>query len=105
MILPSDHGETWGLVVNEAMACGLPVLASDQVGCAVDLVQPGETGDVFRCGDVDALAVLLARYGKDRDLLARMGARAQSRVQDDYTFDAVLEGVLAALEMVKGKQH
>jgi glycosyltransferase involved in cell wall biosynthesis len=105
MVLPSDHGETWGLVVNEAMACGLPVLASNQVGCAVDLVHPGETGDVFRCGDVDVLADLLTRYGNDRDALARMGAKAQSRVQDDYTFEAVLEGVLAALAMVKGKLH
>lgn len=43
LVLPSDHGETWGLVVNEAMACGLPAIVSDQVGCAEDLVFEGRT--------------------------------------------------------------
>ena len=37
-VLPSDHGETWGLVVNQAMACGLPAVVSDQVGCHEDLI-------------------------------------------------------------------
>src|SRR5262249_3744220 len=38
LVLPSDSGETWGLVVNEAMACGLPAIVSDRVGCGPDLV-------------------------------------------------------------------
>jgi glycosyltransferase involved in cell wall biosynthesis len=45
LVLPSDYGETWGLVVNEAMACGLPALVSDRVGCGPDLVLPGVTGE------------------------------------------------------------
>jgi glycosyltransferase involved in cell wall biosynthesis len=55
LVLPSDSGETWGLVVNEAMACGLPVVASDQCGCAEDLVASLARELVFRCGDVDGL--------------------------------------------------
>lgn len=51
VVLPSIYGETWGLAVNEALACGRPVLVSDRVGCAVDLVTPGQTGGVFRAGD------------------------------------------------------
>jgi glycosyltransferase involved in cell wall biosynthesis len=47
LALPSFHGETWGLVVNEAMACGLPVLVSDQCGCASTLVRQGENGWQF----------------------------------------------------------
>jgi glycosyltransferase involved in cell wall biosynthesis len=47
MVLPSAHGETWGLAVNEAQACGRPVLVSDAVGCAQDLVVEGVTGVVF----------------------------------------------------------
>lgn len=50
-VLPSAHGETWGLAVNEALACGRPVLVSDKVGCAVDLVKPGRNGEVFRADD------------------------------------------------------
>lgn len=51
LALPSDHGETWGLVVNEAMACGRPAIVSDQAGCHLDLVRVGETGWVHRFGD------------------------------------------------------
>jgi glycosyltransferase involved in cell wall biosynthesis len=56
VVLPSDGRETWGLVVNEAMACGLPALVSRAVGCAADLVEDGVTGFVFSPGDVAALA-------------------------------------------------
>jgi len=55
LVLPS-HQETWGLVVNEAMACGLPAVVSDTVGCGPDLIEAGRTGAVFPMGDVAALA-------------------------------------------------
>ncbi|HEX5397667.1 MAG TPA: glycosyltransferase family 4 protein [Verrucomicrobiae bacterium] len=47
LVLPSSHGETWGLAVNEALACGRPALVSDRVGCHPDVVRPGVNGDVF----------------------------------------------------------
>ena len=48
-ILPSQGpGETWGLAVNEAIACGLPVIASDKVGCTIDLIKNGVNGFIFR---------------------------------------------------------
>jgi glycosyltransferase involved in cell wall biosynthesis len=97
LVLPSDSGETWGLVVNEAMACGLPALVSDQVGSAVDLVTPGLTGDIFPCGDAKALADAMVRYTAEPSLLKDMGARAQDRVSRDYNFDRVVDGVIAAL--------
>lgn len=50
LILPS-RSETWGLAVNEAMACGRPALVSDRVGCHVDVVQSGKTGEVFSAGN------------------------------------------------------
>lgn len=50
-VLPSAFDETWGLAVNEALACGRPVLVSDKVGCAVDVVTPGQNGEVFRADD------------------------------------------------------
>jgi glycosyltransferase involved in cell wall biosynthesis len=56
LVLPSDHQETWGLVVNEAMACGLPAVVSDAVGCGPDLIEAGRTGAVFPLGDTTALA-------------------------------------------------
>ncbi|MBN2891864.1 MAG: glycosyltransferase family 4 protein [Bacteroidales bacterium] len=52
-VLPSKGpGETWGLAVNEAMACGKPILVSDNVGCAVDLIENGENGFVFKSVNV-----------------------------------------------------
>ena len=54
-VLPSCRQETWGLAVNEALACGRPVLVSDRVGCAVDAVQVGVNGTVFPVGDWAAL--------------------------------------------------
>ena len=54
-MLPSDGGETWGLVVNEAMACGVPAIVSDAVGCVDDLVRDGESGFTYACGNVSAL--------------------------------------------------
>lgn len=55
-VLPSQGpGETWGLAVNEAMACGKAVLVSDKVGCAVDLVKDGENGYIFKSNDINDL--------------------------------------------------
>jgi glycosyltransferase involved in cell wall biosynthesis len=96
LLLPSDSGETWGLVVNEAMACGLPAIVSEQVGSAVDLVREGLTGFVHPCGDVDALAAHLARAGRDRPALAAMGKEARKQLEA-YTFERVVSGVEAAL--------
>ncbi len=56
LVLASDAGETWGLVVNEAMAVGLPCIASNQCGCAEDLVETLSNNGVFPMGDVVALA-------------------------------------------------
>jgi len=57
--LPSDANETWGLVINEAMACGVPAVVSSAVGCGPDLIEPGATGATFRTGDVAGMAAAL----------------------------------------------
>jgi glycosyltransferase involved in cell wall biosynthesis len=59
LTLPSDFPETWGLVVNEALATGLPVVVSDAVGCAPDLVVNGETGYLYPLDNIEALAARL----------------------------------------------
>jgi glycosyltransferase involved in cell wall biosynthesis len=56
LVLPSDSGETWGLVVNEALASGLPCIASDACGCTEDLLLPIDRRLSFRLGDVTDLA-------------------------------------------------
>jgi glycosyltransferase involved in cell wall biosynthesis len=103
ILLPSDSGETWGLVVNEAMACGLPAIVSDQVGSAADLIHEGETGFVHGCGDISALANLLTRCALEPGQLATMGTAARALV-GGYNFDSVVSGVESALSYVAGKE-
>jgi glycosyltransferase involved in cell wall biosynthesis len=62
-VLPS-LGEPWGLVVNEAMASGLPVLVSNRVGCASTLVKVGENGFTFSPINVDELTSLLIKFNQ-----------------------------------------
>jgi glycosyltransferase involved in cell wall biosynthesis len=59
LVLPSDGLETWGLVVNEAMACGVPAVVSDAVGCGPDLVASGVTGFTYPLGNIEALATAI----------------------------------------------
>jgi glycosyltransferase involved in cell wall biosynthesis len=61
LALPSRQKETWGLVVNEALNHGLPVVVSDMVGCHQDLVVPGVTGAVARPDDVESLAACISK--------------------------------------------
>lgn len=94
LVLPSD-GETWGLVVNEAMACGTPAVVSDAVGCAPDLIEPGRTGYVFPVGDVEALARALAKTVQLRHDPSLPLALA--RKMATYSLETATEGVLEAM--------
>lgn len=104
LVLPSDAGETWGLVVNEAMACGLSAIVSDRVGCAEDLVDRS-TGGVFACGNVAALAGEMQRLAIETTLWETQEA-ALARVQD-YRFDNVVVGCRRALAHVfeRARRH
>jgi glycosyltransferase involved in cell wall biosynthesis len=77
--LPSEY-ETFGLVVSEAMVCGLPVVVSDQVGARIDLIDGQGTGMVYPAGDVNALARILHDTLPDRDRLRSMGEAAKRRM-------------------------
>ncbi len=103
LVLPSGRGETWGLVVNEAMVSGLPAVTSDQVGCAPDLIRAGETGWSYPCGDVAALASLLRRVAGDPGRSQAMGAAARELVRTRYGVANAVEGTLAALRFVTGR--
>ena len=101
LVLPSES-ETWGLVVNEAMASSLPAVVSDGVGCREDLIEEGVTGFSFPCGDVRALAACLTTIAADAERTAAMGEAARARVMAGYSIDKVVEGTLAALAAATG---
>jgi glycosyltransferase involved in cell wall biosynthesis len=74
--------EQWGLVVNEAMASGLPVIVSKQCGCAGDLVRHGENGFQFDPRDEAGLAAYMTQIARDPACLARMGQRSRELIGD-----------------------
>jgi glycosyltransferase involved in cell wall biosynthesis len=79
LVLPSAY-EPFGLVVNEAFACGLPAVVSEACGAAGDLVQEGKTGYIMPVGAVDALADRLSRLGADPVLRKALAAGAKRRI-------------------------
>jgi glycosyltransferase involved in cell wall biosynthesis len=95
-VLPSRDLETWGLVVNEAMNAGKPVIVSDRCGCWMDLIEDGSNGYVFRAGDVDALARCLSNVLSDTDRLRRMGQRS-IEIIDKYSFETAITGIRQCL--------
>lgn len=98
LVLPS-WSETWGLVVNEAFACGLPVIVSDRVGCAPDMIAPGLTGTVFQAGNVVQLADAI-RYWLDvgdRDAIDRAIDACSRRYSPANAADAFIAAAEAAV--------
>ncbi len=77
-ILPSDFGETWGLAVNEALACGRPVLVSDRVGCAYDVVDQS-CGRVFSWAEPSSLPRMLREMTGNQNRLLEMRRSAAKR--------------------------
>ena len=74
--LPSKS-ESWGLSINEAMACGTAILASDKVGCAVDLIKIGENGATFRSGDINNLERNLRQLTNSKSQLVKFGQQSK----------------------------
>ena len=87
--------ETWGIVVNEAMNFSLPVVVSDKVGCARDLVSEGRNGFVVPSDDVGALASRIATLIDDAELRRRFGAESRAII-DRWTPERTAEGVVSA---------
>ena len=85
-ILPSAH-EPWGLVVNEAMSAGLPVIVSDQVGAAYDLVEGKETGFIFKWNDANDLQQKMIAMYEDKDLYKRFSTNASKLMREHWNYD------------------
>lgn len=98
LVLPSSGAETWGLVVNEALACGVPAVVSDAVGCGPDLIVPGVTGATYPVGDIEALAGALAGV-----LAMAPDTVAIRRHVERYSPAAAAQGVLGAAAAAHGK--
>jgi glycosyltransferase involved in cell wall biosynthesis len=95
LIFPT-HTDPWGLVVNEAMACGLPVISSDAAGCVADLVENGSNGRVVSTGDVGQLSSAMDELARDAELRSLMGQRGKERIAQ-YSPAAWAAGMASAV--------
>src|SRR5438477_8405423 len=103
MVLPSSY-EPFAVVVNESMCCGCPVIASDQVGAARDLVAPVRPEFVFRTGDTKALAQLLRTAFANPAELCETGRRAFEQVEThspERVVQATIEAIGKAVERMR----
>ena len=91
LILPT-HSDPWGLVVNEAMACGLPVIVSEVAGCASDLVTDGWNGRTIPYRDVPSLAHALQDLATDSQMRDKMARNSEKRIAE-YSPVAWAEGI------------
>ena len=103
-VLPSSYGETWGLVVNEAMNFSLPLVVSDKVGSAEDLVRDGWNGFIFPSGRPDDLARALGRLVADPELRRSYGERSLERVRE-YSVEACADGIVTACRADAGARR
>ncbi len=88
--------EPWAVVVNEATACGLPLVLTDRVGAAHDLLRDGENGAVVAAGDVDGAATALRALAGDPALRRRQGARSRELARD-WGYGPSVDGFLEAV--------
>jgi glycosyltransferase involved in cell wall biosynthesis len=94
LVLPT-FSDPWGLVVNEAFACGVPAVVSNVAGACDDLIIEGETGFAVKPGDPAELAGRILRLLSDAELRLRMGANCRVLIRK-YSPEACAEGLLAA---------
>ena len=94
LVLPT-HSDTWGLVVNEAMACGLPIIVSSVAGCTADLVEDGWNGYVVPPRDSERLSVAINSLVRQPDLRRQMSVRSLERIRNNSP-EACADGLAAA---------
>ena len=103
LVLPSEY-DAFGVVVNEAMLCGCPVVASDRVGAGRDLIQNGRTGFVYPCGDQRQLATLLRRLAANDPAPSELGRLARIRMQSwspRENIEATVKAIESAVSRIR----
>lgn len=96
--------ETWGLVLNEAMIFGLPVICAHEASGSEDLVRAGETGDLYHSGDLEALAHLLQARLSDPPAMKRMGEAGRALIAT-WNFQRSVDSIVDALRHAEEKRQ
>jgi glycosyltransferase involved in cell wall biosynthesis len=100
-VLPSKGpGETWGLAINEAMACRRAILASNKCGGAIDLIEDGKNGYIFESHSKDDLVRKLRKLAASREEVKLMGERSYKKVQH-FSFENICLGIENCLQKIR----
>jgi 1,2-diacylglycerol 3-alpha-glucosyltransferase len=103
LVFPT-HTDPWGLVVNEAMACALPIISSDVAGCTADLVEDGRNGRVIRARNIDDLTAALSEIVRSAESRSVMGVYSENRIRQ-YSPEICANGMAkAALSCMEGRR-
>lgn len=100
LVLPT-HSDTWGLVVNEAMACGSPIILSTAAGCAADLVVEGWNGTLVEAADVSGLSRAMEKFAISDGLRPIMGANSRKRISG-YSPEHWSAGIVCMMRSCRG---
>jgi glycosyltransferase involved in cell wall biosynthesis len=95
--------EEWGLAVNEAMSVGKPVIITDVLGSAYELVRPQHNGYVVPERNVDAIHNAMRELLGDPNLRTRMGENGRRRIEEDFTIEQASESFLALIKIALGR--
>jgi glycosyltransferase involved in cell wall biosynthesis len=97
-VLPSAY-EPWGLVINEAMCAKLPIITTDKVAAAYDLVKEGKNGYVLKVGDIESLRKSLEILVLEANRRSEMGSES-FKIISGWNYDLCIQGIIKALEFV-----
>ena len=97
-MLPSTD-EPWGLIINEAMNFALPIITTDQVGAAYDLIKHGKNGFVYPVGQLEKLLNYLLKLLKEPDLRKKMG-QSSLRIVSKWSYKEDLNSILKVLKHI-----
>ena len=100
LVLPT-YTDTWGMVVNEAMACGLPVIVSRAAGCAADLIRENWNGRFVTPKDVSGLESAMRVLAEQTELRTTMGSNSAKHIRS-YSPQAWSDGVIGAVQQILG---
>jgi glycosyltransferase involved in cell wall biosynthesis len=101
-VLPSTGpGETWGLALNESMASGTPVMASNKVGGAIDLIDPGVNGMILDLDNPDSAFSFAERLFQDPAFHAAVAAAGKLKVKM-FSFHGIVDSIIGLLDKIGG---
>lgn len=101
-VLPTME-DVWGLVVNEAMCCGLPIITSSSAGCSIDLVENDQNGYIVNPNNVDDIYQALLGVFEDPTKAELMGRRSLEKIQKDFSVEKTVDGFLSAIGHARGE--